>query len=395
MSAFPILSFLAFLATRRTEVDPEYEHIYTTLTTFVSRGQTVVEDIPPLSLLVGSNNSAESLQSFAVAVEYLRLLVWTSLTYCHVVSVQKRRMMYGLMVIAFLVPVLLFDSGHEHLSPAQTAATLGELFYTIALATTMIGRDKAQSNGLTRTICLDSMLAISFLLGCQDSNWIITMILHQLDQLLDFWQRLGDKSRTLVWTFGGAVSRVLLRITISLALVFVVLSFTYPISERAAGGNWNLRYLPAETRRFLRGITRPQTLVTDYAIPRYAIMPDTPKSLYLQGAGFLYTDDWTWDDKMNLFRPLNDTESAEETTSRASLRDSIRYTSPWTFQKAHTSDHAEVFLQDNELIYVKSGDSGRYLAVEVGVPSIVDRLNFMYVDQTTKPEDDGIRWTVR
>lgn len=198
MSAFPVLSFLAFLATRRTEVDPEYEHIYTTLTTFVSRGQTVVEDIPPLSLLVGSNNSAESLQLFAVAVEYLRLLVWTSLTYCHVVSVQKRRMMYGLMVIAFLVLVLLFDSGHEHLSPAQTAATLGGLFYTIALATTMIGRDKAQSDGLTRTICLDSMLAISFLLGCQDSNWIITMILHQLDQLLDFWQKLGDKSRTLV-----------------------------------------------------------------------------------------------------------------------------------------------------------------------------------------------------
>lgn len=55
-------------------------------------------------------------------------------------------------------------------------------------------------------------------------------------------------------------------------------------------------------------------------------MPDTPKSLYLKGAGFLYTDDWTWDDTMNLFRPLNDTESAEETTSRASLRDSIRYT---------------------------------------------------------------------
>lgn len=73
----------------------------------------------------------------------------------------------------------------------------------------------------------------------------------------------------------------------------------------------------------------------------------------------------------------------------------VTSSAPWTFQKAHTSDHAEVLLQDNELIYVKSGDSGRYLAVEVGVPSIVDRLNFMYVDQTTKPEDDGIRWTVR
>ncbi|OBW64971.1 MAG: Uncharacterized protein AUREO_049590 [Aureobasidium pullulans] len=220
------------------------------------------------------------------------------------------------------------------------------------------------------------------------------MILHQLDQLLDFWQKLGDKSRKLVWISGGAVSRVLLRITVSLALVFVVLSFTYPISERAAGGNWNLRYLPAETRRFLRGITQPQTLITNYAIPSYAVMPDTPKSLYLQGAGFLYTDDWTWDDTMNLFRPLNNTEFAEETTPRASLRDSIRYTSPWTFQKAHTSDHAEGFLRDNELIYISSGDSGRYLAVEVGVPSIVDRVNFMYVENPIDPQNDGIRWTV-
>ncbi|THX82431.1 hypothetical protein D6D05_03838 [Aureobasidium pullulans] len=395
MYVFPVLSFLAFLATRRNEVDSEYEHIYATLTTFVSRGQMVVEDIPPLSLLVGSNNSAESLQLFAAAVEYLRLLVWTSLTYCHVACIQTCRIKRGLMIIAFLVPILLFDSGHEHLSPAQTATMLGELCYTIALATILISQDKAQPNSLTKTICLDSMLAISFLLGCQDSNWIITMILHQLDQLLDFWQKLGHKSRNLVWISSGAVSRVLLQITISLALVFVALSFTYPTSERAAGGNWNLRYLPAETRRFLRGITQPKTLITDYAIPRYSIIPDTPKSMYLQGAGFLYTDDWTWDDKMNLFRPLNDTESAEETTSRASLRDSIRYTSPWTFQKAHTSDHAEVFLQDNELIYIKSGDSGRYLAVEVGVPSIVDRVNFMYVDKPTKPEDDGIRWTVR
>ena len=76
-------------------------------------------------------------------------------------------------------------------------------------------------------------------------------------------------------------------------------------------------------------------------------------------------------------------------------RTDVTASAPWTFQKAHTYDYAEVFLQDNELIYLKSGDSGRYLAVEIGVPSIVDRMNFMYVDNPIDPENDGIRWTVR
>lgn len=78
MSIFPILSFITYLATWRTEIDPEYEHTYTTLTTPVSCGQTVVEDILPLSLLIGSSCSAESLQLFAAAVDYSRLLIWTS-----------------------------------------------------------------------------------------------------------------------------------------------------------------------------------------------------------------------------------------------------------------------------------------------------------------------------
>lgn len=51
-------------------------------------------------------------------------------------------MKHGLMTIAFLVPVLLLNSGHE-LLPAQTATMLGELCYTIALATILISQDKA------------------------------------------------------------------------------------------------------------------------------------------------------------------------------------------------------------------------------------------------------------
>lgn len=59
---------------------------------------------------------------------------------------------------------------------------------------------------------------------------------------------------------------------------------------------------------------------------RYALAPGTPQSLYLQGAGFLYTDSWTWDEAMRLYRPLDETESLHDTASRVTLRDSIRYT---------------------------------------------------------------------
>jgi len=59
---------------------------------------------------------------------------------------------------------------------------------------------------------------------------------------------------------------------------------------------------------------------------RYALVPDTLQSLYLQAAGFLYTDDWTWDETMQIYRPLNERDSLENTASRATLRDSIKYT---------------------------------------------------------------------
>lgn len=38
-------------------------------------------------------------------------------------------------------------------------------------------------------------------------------------------------------------------------------------------------------------------------------MSDIPQSLYIQAAGFLYRDDWTWDEAMRLYRPLNEIES--------------------------------------------------------------------------------------
>lgn len=59
---------------------------------------------------------------------------------------------------------------------------------------------------------------------------------------------------------------------------------------------------------------------------RHALIPDAMMSLYIQGAGFLYTDDWTWDDSMAVYRPLFQDEDVDLTFSRAVFRDSISYT---------------------------------------------------------------------
>lgn len=126
--------------------------------------------------------------------------------------------------------------------------------------------------------------------------------------------------------------------------MFVFGYITYPTFELAAGGNWNLRFLSASTRRVLRG-HESKPVITHGPLPRYvqdtqkgtdelssvryALVSDIPQSLYLQGAGFLYTDDWTWDEAMRLYRPLNETGSLLDSTSRVTLRDSIRYTGMW------------------------------------------------------------------
>jgi hypothetical protein len=71
------------------------------------------------------------------------------------------------------------------------------------------------------------------------------------------------------------------------------------------------------------------------------------------------------------------------------IKSDVQPTAPWTFHRIPTYKDARDHLQHNELIHVRSEATGKYLAVEVGITSIIDRLGF------ASSRVDGTRWTVR
>jgi hypothetical protein len=70
-----------------------------------------------------------------------------------------------------------------------------------------------------------------------------------------------------------------------------------------------------------------------------------------------------------------------------------KVTAPWTLD--HTTNHTDdqSYLQHNDLVHVRSEATNKFLAVEVDVLSIVDRLPF--ADRTARQGEYSTRWAVR
>lgn len=86
-----------------------------------------------------------------------------------------------------------------------------------------------------------------------------------------------------------------------------IFAATFPLSEIATGGNYNLRYLSGEYRRDLRpqisAYHKAAETVAGRPFPPYALVPGVPISLYIPRAGFLWADDLVWDIDSGNFKP--------------------------------------------------------------------------------------------
>lgn len=125
----------------------------------------------------------------------------------------------------------------------------------------------------------------------------------------------------------------------------------------------------------------------------------------MQGAGFLYTDDQIWDQSVAAFRPRYELEDEDNLPARAIFIDSIRYTAPWSFEQVlyldGTLDNEDLngeaiasHLWSGQHVRIRSESTEKYLAVEAGTLSIVDRLNFLNIKKLMAAGDD-VRWAVR
>ena len=120
--------------------------------------------------------------------------------------------------------------------------------------------------------------------------------------------------------------------TVCPLVMLVLTGMLLPVSESSAGGNFNLRYLSPPARRDLTPFPSVQQ--------DHNLRPDLAYTLYVPGAGFLWSDSMMW--KQSVPQTLSkssacDTGDAAESWSvegshRAFFQDKFRERYPWQIQ---------------------------------------------------------------
>lgn len=181
-------------------------------------------------------------------------------------------------------------------------------------------------------------------------------------------------------------------------------SLVAPKSEISYGGNYNLRFLSAHTRRELRApFFPPMGSAMDSRSPvdaPFSLYPGSPVSFYVRGAGFLWTDDQLWNFTLREFQfPDEDedkeeeasarTESAARTPRRIVFSDRLGKIAPWVFQRpvrtVEEMNYGDVHteIRNGEGVFIRDAQSGRFLTVDQGMSSIVDDIDGI------KSEEEG------
>lgn len=174
----------------------------------------------------------------------------------------------------------------------------------------------------------------------------------------------------------------------------------FPPSEVAAGGDYNLHFLPAHFRRTLRPqmgtVKGPQSTPVPNSGPPHALTPRTSISLYMPQAGFLWSDDLVWEDGHGLFMhnshdefdgkqgscscPKLGSRKKEPPPHRAFFVDRINRRYPWSLVPSglYETEYQKFVLErgylvNSDVVFIQSEIDGRYLGVQGETLSIIDR----------------------
>ncbi|KAK4891849.1 hypothetical protein LTR27_009548 [Elasticomyces elasticus] len=184
-----------------------------------------------------------------------------------------------------------------------------------------------------------------------------------LASLLGVWIACGVVRIALMFREIAATKKPLI------TCILIVVSLCLGSSEVAYGGNYNLRYLDAESRRSMRpGFDMPR----GFSDPGPGLHSMTPYSLYIPTAGFLWSDDMTWDADSGAFEPV---ERDSNTGRRAVMKDPVGRFAPWILQKdlGHSLNNGleQEVLLEREPVVLRSVQSGHFIKV-LPEPSLLE-----------------------
>lgn len=178
----------------------------------------------------------------------------------------------------------------------------------------------------------------------------------------------------------------------SLFLYFIGLHL--PVSETAAGGNYNLRFLSPQARQAISPFPFPDTDSSGFAVSY-----DKLYTLYMPGAGFLWSDDMIWEQRLpERLRYKANTHNEDDQDSpwstdgsyRTYFDDKFVQRYPWVIKplKKRGVERPEGVVQSQSRVKLYDPSAGQYLCMLPDDKVATEAVYFeVDADSKDKPED--------
>ncbi|KAK4965684.1 hypothetical protein LTR42_011697 [Elasticomyces elasticus] len=188
-------------------------------------------------------------------------------------------------------------------------------------------------------------------------------------RLMLMFREIAGTKKALLSILSSSLLSLAASIALQITCILIAVSLCLGSSEVAYGGNYNLRYLDAESRRSMRpGFDMPR----GFSDPGPGLHSMTPYSLYIPTAGFLWSDDMTWDADSGAFEPVEQDSNAGR---RAVMKDPVGRFAPWILQKdlGHSLNNGleQEVLLEREPVVLRSVQSGHFIKV-LPEPSLLE-----------------------
>lgn len=364
-----------FIATSGGETDEGIKERHRANANLLARGQLTLDLFPPLSYFLATTAPQPILRLIEITARSISISATLRRRTRHAYArPQSHRWVWWWAASAISCALLYLQRWQEPPHPLGASAALASCL--LVLSAISLGEERH-----ARISWLRQFLAVlAGMFGCNSADWITcyTCILAQNMSSLSS-RRVCPRGRLIVWRFMlaafGTVFLALLLLTVAYGLLF-------PFSEIAAGGNHNLRFLDGPVRRALSpepSLSLDSLGLAQHAknIPRHAIVPFLPVSLYVPKAGFL------WGDANYGASSSHVHDNADELPMEAYFSDPLAKRYPWAFEQPEApgdeglDEQQRAFVQSHlwpkALVYLRSRIDHRYLATAAFIDTIEER----------------------
>lgn len=295
---------------------------------------------------------------------------------------------------------------------------MADAFLTLALTATTAWEDRPRWLCMLLSFGLgEALILASYALGCNHVDAVVAYFLLVVARTMTLAQTLADSRRSAVslansrnvggesHSFQIALAREgIFNLVISFMLcplsIVILIGALLPISEFAAGGNYNLRYLSPAARRNLTPFPAVRQSPTQ-AVPEFGLRPGMAYTLYAPGAGFLWSDSMIW--KQSLPESLRNSSNHHDDEAdkywsidgsyRAFFQDKFVERYPWEVQKVPQLTqkwHSPKVISSGSTVRLYDPTASRYLCVVPG-ERVISEARYFGTDNSTEQAIDRIR----